>query len=824
MVEGSSRVSRRRGRVLAAVLLPLSWFSVCSFAIAQAHEAPPNVRKALFAMPVREAPTEGMRVRVEDAAGVPIASAHVFFVDPERARAHTPDRSRVPGADLERMMLENLLLTSDHFVAGEDGCIVVPAGVSYGMAVTANGLGMIQARSRDPDAPPPAVVRETGVYEVRASLASGRPAKGLAIALGTYGERGIDRFERTAVARTDERGEVRFRVPGLFVNSALRRQGHVVAQAFVIGDGPVRAVLAAGEPANIVLPPCGRVIVRLHDADERPRSDIEDALLLQPGESAERMWRRLPSTPEVRADRLSEDEATFDYVALGKPLVAHVRAAGVSGVVSHSQDGPTREGELVVFGVRAKAASPILAGRLLDENGDAVVQQEVAVLFVTDELRDRQVARTDEHGALRIAVPEAMRTMACRIHVVRRGDPKSGATNYAGSAVHELAAGAEGLVEIGDVTLQPEPVAVAGRLLDPDGAPVAGVDVTTVMTWLDEHSRPEHLRSLPAPLREALVHRATTDAEGRFVFCELMPRAVANGLSIADGTWLCDPGQRVVTGAGEVVLTAYEPASIELRFRTPPPSHIVFDVRRDGAVFQTVWLRDEDPAARRAPQVPPGTYDIVVTHRDEELARIEGVEVRSGQACADPRLRDIDWTSGWTVVRLRVRSDRGGRVHPGVRALGENVRWGWNSSSVDDDVLALRAEETKLLIHHERYRSVFIEELKPELDITLQPRLEVAIVLPDGLELPAGVAIVVIASDYPARLGQLSRVIWAGADTRLLVDGPGRHRVRVSAPAMGGRKLWQGDVVVEEGPAPSVRLAITADEIEAIRKALSAGR
>jgi len=791
-----------------------------------ALEVPADLRAALFAMPVQPSPASGVTVRViDDASQAAIAGAHVFVPDQTKWQAIM---SRVPKSpnDLERAMLAPLLWISEHYVTAADGTVVVPATAQpFAYAVTADGFGFA-----GPDRNAGAEVKQiearvlrVETFVVRAQSANGKGLAGVGIEIGPYGERGIDRFEPILTNTTDERGEVRMRMPGLMARSFLSKGARICAQARIVSAEPVRVALAAATAGNstvmLPLPPLGRVVVRLHDEHEKPQSGIELVCLHRAGETPpHRAPEQMPAGWEKPSgDR--GDEVRFD-VALGQKLVARIRGTGIAGEVVHEQDGPTHEGELVVFAVRVKAASPMLAARLLDAQGMAVVKQVVAVLFVNENLVAQQEATTGADGELRIAIPDQVGGAACRVFVVRRGGGDGADTVYVGAAMRALEAGASGLRDLGELRLQEEPVALAGRLVDAKGAPVAGVAVVMPVTWTKD--RGDRISSATkGVLGRALLHRATTDAEGCFVFREIAPRASAGPFEIGGGDWLCEPLLRVETGKLEQRIVAGKAGSVRLTFRTPPPRTMPVQLQSSGKAVNVPIRTDAANGSRYLARVPPGRYDVRLI-LDGREQRIDGIEIRAGEECADPRLRDIDWAKGLQIVTVY------GASTGNIRRLDAKDRTRGGSFGVpsDAEILTFADEAPRFLVSHESYLTILFERPGSEVHVKWVPRRPVRLVLPKGIELPTGLAFELQATAFPASLGPQSRAVWTGAGTEIRADGGGAHRLTLrGGDLIRGAELWWCTVELEAGTEPfEFGLPITAEELKDVREKIAAAK
>jgi hypothetical protein len=523
-----------------------------------------------------------------------------------------------------------------------------------------------------------------------------------------------------------------------------------------------------------------------------------------------------------QAELMRDDEAQFHFVALGKKLVARVSAKGIAGDVAHVQDGPTRSGELVVFAVRTKATSPMLAARLLDASGKPVLGEPIAVQFVTTDLVARTVTTTGPDGSLRVVVPEHLAHIACRVLFVRRGGTNETDTVYAGSAVHELAGGSAGLMHIGDLHLKEEQVIVRGRLCDENNKPIAGAAVAMPVSWARFRSTVSSFSAKGDIPGRAFVHRATTDAEGRFVFCELMPRNTVGTLDVGDGKWLCESELRAASSDRERVIVASKAASMELHFDPVPPRSIHVDLLLNGVAVRAQRGRFRETADMRIENLRPGTYGLRVSVRQRQQVSLDGIEVRAGQTCSDPRLRMIDWSKGLRLVKLTVRNPAGRAIDPRVCVLDKAQKRRQITSS-SRSLIALAPDEESLVLSSRAYQTVIVERPGPKVNVVMVPRRRVRIALPDGLQFPDGTALILAGT---RRFAGSSRMIWVDERTELLADGVGIHRLTLRGSSWESWKdLWSTEVEIPEGEEPiMVTLVITAKELKEVREKLAAER
>ncbi len=706
---------------------------------------PRDLREALLAMPRQESPDRGLVVSVIDGetkAALPNAS--VFLMDQVKLQA-VASRLQRGGTDLERDMLVMPYLAGRRYQTGADGKVIVPPLADAGVyAVTTAGFGFgMPARGKAAAMGDALEVRVYAYqdYVVRAVNNQGQPVVGVPIELGPYGENGMDRFEPIGAALSDADGRVSLRLPGVMVQAFSGRKRTLSAQVSVVGGPPVRkAMQEVGQDGvlELVLPPLGKVIVRLYDAQEHPRAGLKSVELRAVDETPR---NRLPSALPAadRPQKLTTDTAHFDFVVLGKELVAHVAGDGLSDKLEHRQSGPLRAGELVVLAVRVVDSSPVLSLRLLGVDGVPVATGPVAVRFEAggSVMRLQEVATGDD-GRVLVALPEKVVDVGGRVILCRRHEKLLADTIYGGTAVVEVPAAQSGLREVGDVRLVEEPVAVAGRLVDSDGKPLAGCVVRMNPTHASDPGDGVSLRPSDVPHGPLLHHQATTDAEGRFTFRELEPAARTGPIEIADGAWLLPVGTRLTTRGSEQRLVAMRPGRVELSFAKQTPHPPRFKVSTASGAVMLHAKAEKTIGNRLLLQLPPGRHDLELLVGGLKPLRIDGIEVRAGETCADPRLVDIDWTQGLRILTVRLhRADgsRGGWLQ--WQCLGAGDRSLTSGSSIEDGGTLVLPEGTqRIAFGSDRYRTVVKPAAGDTVDVDMVPRRRIRLSLAPGLEVP----------------------------------------------------------------------------------------
>lgn len=781
---------------------------------------PPDLHQALLAMPSQKSPTTGVAVTVLDGESkAPLPNASVFVIDPSRLQSLA---SRIPrdGPDLERSMLAVPWFAGQRYEADASGQVVVPkvAGSSL-YAVTTNGFGVgtlgSGKRPQEPEADRLEILVDAfRDYVVRAISAKGQPAAGVPVEWGPYGERGLDRFEPMLSFPTDAKGEVRFRMPGVITRSLSGPKGAVLsAQVSVLGGAPVRRHLRdAGQDGvlELQLPPLGRVIVRLYNEREQPREGLR-AVRLQAIDAARLQAPAFPLAGADRPQQMTGDAAHFHFVALGQKLVARITAEGVAGELEHRQDGPTHEGELVVFGVRVTTSTPAVSFLLLDTKGAPLDNCDLSLRFADGDtfLESREVT-SGADGRMVVAMPARMLGRDCRVSMWRRLGTPQADTIYGGATDVTIPAATTGLRDLGQVRLAEEPVAIAGRLVDNEGKALAGVVVRMDHTHAPDRGDTASFRHSGGLLKHPLHHQATTDDDGRFTFRELQPAARTGHIEVADGAWVLPAGTRLATGRAEQQLVVARPGTMQMSFGKKPPRHLTVEISNALGPVR-VQAKVDETTGQRTLQLPPGHYNLRIGAASRNPLRIEAIEVRAGETCSDPRLTAIDWANGQRTITVRLRTPegrRGGRME--WRLLAANDRAIASGTSVEDGETLLLPEGTKrIAFGSPQCRTVFVDATQDVCEVQLTPRRRVRLTIPAGLDLPAGLGVSAQSPFAPD-----AHSVWTGNGTQLLIDGEDACQIALydktqeRSPRV---KLWSGTLKVPRAGAEPATLELPLD-------------
>jgi len=547
-----------------------------------------------------------------------------------------------------------------------------------------------------------------------------------------------------------------------------------------------------GQPLRLVMPPHGALDVDVLTAEGRPaereRGSVELALAetsavgWSPGS-----WRRSMSAP-IRGGR-----ARFELVGLGLRLELSADSRRDLSRARSLVDGPRAPGERVAVTLQLTLDRTILVFHAVDERGHAL----------SGELR----AKVEIHSA-------SMSTASgSEVHAGDDGrfewilDPDYATGERRELDIRHEARGLSasvdlsrpfqpGRIDMGELVLRSEPLVASGRVVDPEGRPLAGLEVEAAPSvGTAENGEPVFLLG---------QWRAITGADGAFaVFGTLAPGPVRLEL---DGK---DPQVMplvVASGTAGVELVAQATGGLAGRVLFDPgvpyPNRIYISVHPDDDpenLHSPVGHSHEAQRPRGAFELDgllPGSYTVAVTG-DEVLAEVSGIPVVGGQISRDPRIQELD---------LR------GRLHlftfelvPPFSSFQYSCSLSYTPSGASAPVQPaewfLPNEEPKLvtLLEHidatlrvEGCRVERFTDLAPHTEVHLRAGLCVRLALPRGVELPARPLRLgaTLLGENGEPVGASSQLFDEHGELRCFVPEPGRFKVgwlleRRSAHASG---------------------------------------
>ncbi|MCB1282705.1 MAG: hypothetical protein KDB18_14375, partial [Salinibacterium sp.] len=201
-----------------------------------------------------------------------------------------------------------------------------------------------------------------------------------------------------------------------------------------------------------------------------------------------------------RLHRSSEiTRARFFPVAVGEPLV--VKAETACGVLTKQTAGPARQGDVIVVTLETDAGQGLLVtGRLVDFERRPLpdLHFELALMFRSrpDEWTGQAVrTRCDQQGRFGVLLPVSSDPELEDCEIYLQGQAEFGATFGRRDILATRLAGnfdaSNGQLELGAIEMAPQPLLVAGQVVNLRGEPVAGASVEVEFDVQDSRANPQ---------------------------------------------------------------------------------------------------------------------------------------------------------------------------------------------------------------------------------------------------------------------------------------------------------------------------------------------
>ncbi|MFT5154380.1 MAG: hypothetical protein ACI841_004387, partial [Planctomycetota bacterium] len=331
------------------------------------------------------------------------------------------------------------------------------------------------------------------------------------------------------------------------------------------------------------------------------------------------------ATERGLAVRVTAGSARIEHVAVRSELEIEFSSVldGVEWIFDAR--GPDGEGEtsLVEFKVPDR---PFVHARVFDQTQCPLSSTAISLCILNEERRElqRTTVITKPDGGVRVQLAEDIEVgTKVTVEVLRYGLSAWEARASTVRAMHLTSVD----MDIGSLTLQPMRSRLFGRVVDPAGKAVVGMNL-----------------SVPHD-RYRTTSGATTDDEGRFevmgVFSE-QPVLEISGSS----EWVLPANATFALGADEQIFVLQRGGSITGNFLLDPSVELS-SVR--------MFVRDESGETRYAQQyvhardgrfevsgLTSGIYDLVIQEDLERRAEVGGIRVEQARETTDPRLLDLD--------------------------------------------------------------------------------------------------------------------------------------------------------------------------------------
>jgi len=758
-------------------------FTLCALLSAQRIDQ--ATMDAVAKMPVQDAVAGGEKVEVRDAgSGEPVPGAEVLVMSEPKDEATVQqyrelvEKLQASGLSREQVRAQMVATYATRYRTGDDGTVTVAAPGDDRVRVFAyhgkrQGTGY---------AGTPVRIAAPTAITVRVVDWRGRPAAGVPVRVGPEG----DHWFHDGAGVTQKDGTCRIEL------NRRRARPKMVAILGVLMSEPPSAPFDGrsppAEPLQLQLPKLGKVRFILYGEDERPSEQLTAASLRLPGR------QRLPAGSA--ATSIEKDSAMFDYVELGRELVVSASLEGTDRQIEFRGKGPTMAGELTIIEGRINTSSPLVDVRVLGLDGAPIADERLHLVYRYDNSYSFHSARTDANGRLRLAIQRQPDVL----YVLRRADTEL--TSFQGTARIALGELHPGRQRLDDVRLQREPVVARGRVVDSQGAPVAGLRLQTKLSIVTAGNGGGSRSGRYDPFQL----RVRTDDEGRFELRELHPTNDSYDVRFQHEQLIAPEGKFTVQRGGKSERHVAVRMSSVVGTVEPGLDGVNLPLYLENTDNQQRHYLQTEQDTFRSANLPPGTYDLVLG-QDRDEARIKGIVAPPGGRAEDVRLSRVAWSEHFQRAQVRVLDDQG---KPIVGATVwvytyRNDGKGRSGSGASTDEhgrcqLLARRKDCDIAVEAKGYAAVGKLKPKAQMLVHLSELAPVTLQIKGLPKLPRGIYLQVLCKQQAPANGRFARA----ESHRTASD-----RVKLTLPTLGE---WQAKL--------SLRLDYTAfDDRDRMRDA-----
>lgn len=578
------------------------------------------------------------------------------------------------------------------------------------------------------------------------------PVPAMPILLAEYGDRGnVVSVREWACAITGPDGIAAVpHVQDMTEEATTRATTTWGAFAMVPGQRTAMAMVSLApppaEPVEIVLPPCGRVCVRIEIAGV-PYGDVRQFVLGSPTDTEAPFdgFRAM-----VRPD--ADGWARFPHVPLQQHFGVQAKAPGGSWTAFA---GPVARDQEVRVVLGPKAEEALLRGRLRLDGGEPARNRkiEMRALGIDSTLERENEFRTDGDGRFVVSLGEPSSdsppVAAFCFDLWRDGTPPLRA-HAPGRAMQP------GILDLGDLELREDPALCRGRFLHGDRSPTGSVPF-----WIEEWRVGEDGDADWTNRDDVMLHQ---DGDGQFaVYGEMRPGryrlqvdpevSLASAIAFAAGaTDLVVTIDRPHALTATVLVPAATPAGAVRAHLVPvvPEPRDTDDERfqrhtaRPFAMLANGEIRHEGEVRRRLewPRLRPGVYtlEFVLDAANAVVATIPEIRVPM-PAVGDPRLEGIDLRPHVRAVTTRLFDASGlpvtGPTGVATAANATGERWAVPLRE-SATVLLVPAGPVELTFFVDGFRPTTVRCDGAPLDVRLEEWPTVDVTFADLPPLPPG--------------------------------------------------------------------------------------
>jgi hypothetical protein len=320
-------------------------------------------------------------------------------------------------------------------------------------------------------------------------------------------------------------------------------------------------------------------------------------------------------------------------------------------------------------------------------------------------------------------------------------------------------------------------------------------------------------------------HVAMSDAKGRFVMRELTPADTPLAIRLLnEETWQLADAPVAKPGTTDLRVEVAHTAAILVGMAGAPKDGVSVRVERHGEKGGGRPYQPTPEGLLRFGRLQPGAYDVRLVVQGEVVWSAEGVEVHANEDCADPRLQSVPWREHSRLVKVSVHDRKDLPLQALItmrRAESPELPMLFRTDTEGKATLGLLAQAPGTMeIGTPEHLTMRIEDPKGEIDARLEPRPQVRVTVPAGLQLPAGTLV-----QLGEGRNQVETTVHEGKDTILRPDGAGQMPVRLCVRSAKNefQQAWAGRLEVTPGEAVQDKvLEVDAKSVEKLRELLAA--
>lgn len=787
------RCTRQPGRRLLARL--------CAAALAGALHAQAGPQAAsvdpldaLARLPLATATAGSVKLTIVDADKRPVPDAMVVLAPQSTASPLRPSAPHVLAAsDPIRLLAASLPAGGVRYALDESGSARIPANFQGTILAIAGDRAGITTRLKDaPRTPQTLSLVRVHWVDAHVTQHDGAPAAFVTLAV----EDPRDLYAKVQVA-TGADGKAR--VPVLALEPNLMPSFEV--RALVPLKVPAaRSVLTQPlehptDPIPLALPKCSSLRVRWTGL---PAGAIPH-IRLQPPTPTNRLGIATPLLSLMRGGRTlglpqkcTAEGAEFAYVEAGVALEAAVTLDGMAGVLQFAV--PTIDADKATeWTIDFAKGPPRIRVRCLDAKDKPLADTEMVAMVQGGSSRGRYDVRTDREGYVDLA-PTIDPATDMQLRFAHYAAGLQSEILAAGSV--PLAAVQPGGNDLGIVRMEPEPVALAGRFLDPKANPVAGVRISVV------HQTTVYYSSL-------------SGSDGAFTLRlpEPHPAAMRVSLQRDSNCYFADaPGQTYVELPGrrtDATITVERSGRLLVGL-VPPIAAKLRGIGLTGTDLDhaEITFQKELPSDATMIDLPAGRWKIVLTHYQRPVATLDEVTIDPGVENHDARMMAIQWHEFARLVTLRLEAPDGNPTSEcSSIAYADKPQIGAVGIPVAGKVTFLLPKTNNQVVIRPRdpsLRTVELNNLDSDRTVRFAPALRCDLSWQEALKLPAKTELVAMVMASSA--GRRILTFDATDKATLFVDEPGKVELHLGFRANGRVTYLDDAMEVDVGPEGGARV------------------